>query len=159
MSSYRPTVRYGDVFRNYINSLFHATTLDRSQILRAALFAAAHSEEFQALLLPYRRKQDVPIPCPEWSLSEHGWWMETEYEREKGGENVNVNSTRRDSIKKASRTNETRSLLLSDVSSTEKRRITPAEGRDGQISSQRSQSQPDGRLQIREEGGITIRFG
>ncbi len=35
---YRPTVRYDDVFKEYIDSLFHATHLDRNQIIRAALF-------------------------------------------------------------------------------------------------------------------------
>ena len=42
---YRPTVRYADVFRDYIDSIFQATTLGRNQIIRGALFAAAQSKE------------------------------------------------------------------------------------------------------------------
>jgi len=60
---YRPTVRYDDIFREYVDSLFHATNLDCNQILRAAFFAAAHSEKFQNLLQPHQKK-DVPLPSP-----------------------------------------------------------------------------------------------
>jgi hypothetical protein len=72
---YRPTVRYDDVFREYVDSLFHATDLDRNQIIRAALFAAAHSKEFQNLLKPYKKK-DVPVPSPLWKLEQHCFWLE-----------------------------------------------------------------------------------
>ena len=64
---YRPTVCYDDVFLEYVDSLFQATDLDRNQIIRAALFAAAHSKEFQNLLKSYKKK-DVPVPSPLWKL-------------------------------------------------------------------------------------------
>jgi len=72
---YRPTVRYDDIFREYVDSLFHATDLDRNQIIRAALFAAAHSEKFQNLLQPHQKK-DVPLPSPLWELDQNCYWLE-----------------------------------------------------------------------------------
>lgn len=41
---YRPTVRYPDVYKNYIENIYKATNLDRYQIIRLALFIAAHSK-------------------------------------------------------------------------------------------------------------------
>ena len=43
---YRPTVRYDDIYRTYVDRLFKATKLDRNQILRCALFAAAYNHQF-----------------------------------------------------------------------------------------------------------------
>ena len=34
---YRPTMMYDDTFKKYVDGLFHSTTLDRNQIIRAAL--------------------------------------------------------------------------------------------------------------------------
>ncbi len=62
MSVYRPTVRYAPVFRNYVDAVFHATTLDRNQIIRAALFTAAHTKEFQMLLRQYQKKTSLSPP-------------------------------------------------------------------------------------------------
>lgn len=72
---YRPTVRYADVFKNYVESIYQTTSLDRNQIIRAALFTAAHTNEFQQLLSHYQRR-DVPLPSPDWSLDQHPLWME-----------------------------------------------------------------------------------
>ncbi|MEH6947703.1 hypothetical protein V7068_11650 [Bacillus sp. JJ634] len=87
---YRPTVRYDDVFKEYIDSLFHATHLDRNQIIRAALFAAAYSKEFLNLLTEHKKK-DVPLPPPLWERTQHGYWMEQspKIRRTKGGRDVN----------------------------------------------------------------------
>jgi hypothetical protein len=72
---YRPTVRYDDVYKDYVDELFHATHLDRNQILRAALFSAPFSDEFKALIENYRKK-DVPLPDPKWSLIHGEYWLE-----------------------------------------------------------------------------------
>ncbi|MBT2655339.1 hypothetical protein J7E81_08820 [Bacillus sp. ISL-18] len=72
---YRPTVRYDDVFKTYVDALFHATHLDRNQIIRAALFTAAHSKEFHNLLKQYQ-KGDVPLPSPPWSLDQNSLWQQ-----------------------------------------------------------------------------------
>lgn len=79
---YRPTVRYAEVFREYVDDLFHATHLDRNQILRASLFVAPYSKEFHSLLGTYQ-KQDVPLPSPSWQLHESGFWLK---QNERGGE-------------------------------------------------------------------------
>jgi hypothetical protein len=52
--------------------MFHATKLDRNQIIRAALFAAAHSEQFLEILEPYMKKE---APAPKWSLSDNSYWL------------------------------------------------------------------------------------
>ncbi|MGV7002526.1 hypothetical protein ACWA2C_28210 [Priestia megaterium] len=70
---YRPTVRYADEYKTYIDELFRSTTLDRNQILRCALFAAAHSKEFHQIISHFQRK-DVPTPSPGWSLGDWRWW-------------------------------------------------------------------------------------
>jgi hypothetical protein len=102
MTVYRPTVRYSPVFKDYVDSVFRATTLDRNQIIRAALYTAAHSMEFQELLKQYQKK-DVPLPRPKWGLSEHQFWLEQCPEMVKGGEDVNANSTRNREVANDSR--------------------------------------------------------
>jgi len=89
--TYRPTVRYDEIFRDYINDLFHATTLDRNQILRAALFSAAYSKEFANLIAPYLKKSSS-FPLPKWSPDQHGYWKKHEYNHI-GGECVNAIDT------------------------------------------------------------------
>ncbi|ADC48969.1 hypothetical protein BpOF4_04525 [Alkalihalophilus pseudofirmus OF4] len=85
---YRPTVRYADVYKDYVDALFKATTLDRNQIIRAALFNAAHSNLFSELIRPYLRK-DVPLPRADWSASDHGLWLSQGQSEERGGGDVN----------------------------------------------------------------------
>ncbi|WP_394557952.1 hypothetical protein [Priestia aryabhattai] len=58
---YRPTVRYNNVYRTYVNELFKATSLDRNQIFRLALFTAAYNQKFIEMLEQHQRK-DVPLP-------------------------------------------------------------------------------------------------
>ncbi|MDC7783878.1 hypothetical protein [Priestia megaterium] len=83
---YRPTVRYDDIYRTYVEGLFKATKLDRNQILRCALFAAAYNYEFLTLMNHYK-KDDVPLPSPLWSQSSHHLWLEQEANREENGGN------------------------------------------------------------------------
>jgi hypothetical protein len=71
---YRPTVRYDDSFKKFVDDMFHATTLDRNQILRAALFSAAYSKEFQQILKPYMKGSDFPV-VP-WSLQQDSFWLD-----------------------------------------------------------------------------------
>jgi hypothetical protein len=96
---YRPTVRYDEAFRGYVDALFHTTHLDRNQILRAALFAAAHSKEFQTLLRPYQ-KGDVPPPSPSWSLEQDAFWLEQCPKTKGEGGDVNVEFAGTGEIKK-----------------------------------------------------------
>lgn len=90
---YRPTVRYADIFLDYVDSVFHATTLDRNQIIRGALFSAALSVEFHKLLESYKKK-DVPLPSPLWSLDQHEIWLEQCPGIKGRGKHVNVNDKR-----------------------------------------------------------------
>ncbi|TYO73063.1 hypothetical protein [Rossellomorea marisflavi] len=86
---YRPTVRYADVYRNYVNDVFHATTLDRNQIMRLALFVAANSPEFNAILRQHG-KHDVPLPRPTWRSNHTALWMEQDPTLNTEGEDVNA---------------------------------------------------------------------
>lgn len=81
---YRPTVRYDDIYRTYVDDLFRATKLDRNQIFRCALFAAAYNHQFLALMNRYK-KDDVPLPSPQWSHSSHQLWLGREASREENG--------------------------------------------------------------------------
>ncbi|MCR8927484.1 hypothetical protein NLI92_002873 [Priestia megaterium] len=83
--TYRPTVRYHSMFRTYIDSLFQATSLDRNQIMRCALFTAAHNPIFLEIMKEYKLS-DVPLPSPLWTHSTHQLWLEQEpLLEEKGG--------------------------------------------------------------------------
>lgn len=59
--TYRPTIRYPDIYKEYVESVFEATDLDRNQIIRLALFVAAHSKEYKTILEKYKFP-DVPLP-------------------------------------------------------------------------------------------------
>ncbi|WP_053078239.1 hypothetical protein [Priestia aryabhattai] len=85
VDTYRPTVRYHSVYRTYVDSLFQATELDRNQIMRCALFTAAHNPVFLELMNQYKMS-DVPLPSSPWQPSSHPLWMEQEPNiEEKGG--------------------------------------------------------------------------
>jgi hypothetical protein len=74
MTVYRPTVRYSPVFKDYVDSVFRATTLDRNQIIRAALYTAAHSMEFQELLKQYQKKTSLsPAQNGGFLTTNSGW--------------------------------------------------------------------------------------
>ena len=75
---YRPTVRYPDVYKSYIENVFKATTLDRNQIIRLALFVAAYSGEYKTILKKHKI-DDVPLPYPDWKLDEEECWKEQNY--------------------------------------------------------------------------------
>lgn len=149
MSVYRPTVRYAPVFRDYVDALFYATSLDRNQIIRAALFTAAHTKEFQAMLKQYQKK-DVPLPSPPWELLDHQLWLEQCPENKRGVEDVNANATRRGEASVAPEHVAGTRLLQSSTN----RRVEPPARREGEIPSERQRP-----IQFRETGGIVIRLG
>lgn len=100
---YRPTVRYHSTFKTYVDDLFHATHLDRNQIIRAALFAAAHSKEFQTIIHS-NKKKDVPLPCPKWLLDQPELWRESNPEIKERREDVYAHSGGKTSAKEPVRT-------------------------------------------------------
>jgi hypothetical protein len=61
-----------------VDGLFNSTYLDRNQIIRAALFAAAHSKEFRSILEKYK-KSDVTLPQVDWGLDEEECWKNQSY--------------------------------------------------------------------------------
>ena len=75
---YRPTVRYPDAFKDYVDNLFRYTKLDRNQIFRLALFSAAHSEVFLGILRKHSFN-DAPLPSPEWTLDDETCWKGNHY--------------------------------------------------------------------------------
>jgi hypothetical protein len=75
---YRPTVRYSEVYRQFVDDVFHATTLDRNQIIRLALFIAAHSEEYQAVLGDHLRINSSSLPHAKWRPDQANLWREQE---------------------------------------------------------------------------------
>jgi hypothetical protein len=82
---YRPTVRYSEIYREYVDRVFHATSLDRNQIIRLALFVAANSPEYNAILSEYK-KADVSLPHVGWEPHQWQLWQSQEpTEIEEGG--------------------------------------------------------------------------
>lgn len=73
--TYRPTVRYDDRYQEYVEQLFRATTLDRNQIMRLALFMLGHTKEGEQLLRAHL-KNNTSLPSPPWAITAHGLWLE-----------------------------------------------------------------------------------
>ncbi|OIJ09429.1 hypothetical protein BKP35_16375 [Anaerobacillus arseniciselenatis] len=71
---YRPAVQYDDDYRTFVSEVSKSTQLDRQQIIRAALFIAAHSLEYQMLLVPYL-KEHMKLPIPNWTVDDHNMWL------------------------------------------------------------------------------------
>jgi hypothetical protein len=139
---YRPTVRYSDIYKQYVDNLFRATNLDRNQIIRAALFTAAYSQEFLNLM-KINKKKDVPLPTPPWQLEQSELWLEqnptTREERD-----VNVNYGGATKAKEDLGTIERRERRENQ----QHRRLGQAPGRKGEIP-----------VKIQTTGGIKIRIG
>ncbi|MCM2534543.1 hypothetical protein NDK43_22095 [Neobacillus pocheonensis] len=87
--SYRPTVRYPDVYKDYVEKIFKVTTLDRNQIIRLALFVAAHSVEYKAILKKYQTA-DVPLPRPDWGKDEERCWKDQNYIKKADSEPIKI---------------------------------------------------------------------
>lgn len=138
---YRPTVRYSDEYKKYVDSVFHATTLDRNQILRMALFVAAHTNEFNSIVINYK-KGDVPPPSPTWSLSDQSLWMESNPKAQGKGETSSDEFRRETSVGKFNGDSE---RSRNEVKPLRCEESNPR--REGQV------------YQRKETGGITIKIG
>lgn len=157
---YRPTVRYNDRFKEYVEEMFKSTHLDRTQIIRAALFIAAHTEEFKQLISRYKKK-DVPLPSSPWWPTDHHLWLELdglgEQEREGEGKHDDYSGERTVSqSSKIHRTSTDGSLLRGTTlqkseKQKERRHLGSIEGCSGKVHEKRV---------IKHAGhGITIRLG
>jgi hypothetical protein len=135
---YRPTVRYDEVYRDYVDSLFHSTTLDRNQVIRLALFVAGHSKEFHEVLSRYKRADVPTLPFAKWRPDQSGLWLEQTYlER---GEEGDVNA----SAKREGEINQTVGTAARGRKRQEVRRIGAVEGRTGAIPTERIKVSGDG---------------
>ncbi|MGG0476068.1 hypothetical protein ABEY96_28205 [Priestia aryabhattai] len=82
---YRPTVRYNDVYKLYVDQLFKLTGLDRNKIIRCCMFTSAFNPEFLKIIEAHKH-EDVPLPSPLWAPDAHYLWMEQDgLAKEKGG--------------------------------------------------------------------------
>jgi hypothetical protein len=136
---YRPTIRYSDTYKEYVDSLFQATTLDRNQIIRAALFVAAHSKDFLSLIQEHK-KGDAPTPSPTWSLSDNALWMEMDPKTIGKRDDVNVNHTRTRKDEK-----NTRSIERGTITEAKKENQRTIQGRTREVPTR-----------ITNQGGIKI---
>jgi hypothetical protein len=75
---YRPSVRYAEAYEKYVKELDESTHLDRNQIIRLALFMAAHSQEYQSILEKYK-KPGVSLPQPCWEQDDDRLWKNQNY--------------------------------------------------------------------------------
>ncbi len=66
------------MYKDYVESVFHATSLDRNQIIRLALFLAAHSHDYKNILKKYQNA-DVTLPHPKWEWFEDDCWKDQNY--------------------------------------------------------------------------------
>lgn len=89
---YRPTVRYPDIYKEFVNELFCLTGLDRNKIIRCCMFTAIYNPEFIRIIETYKHK-DVPLPSPKWALTEDHLWLEQDgiAKNKEGREDANIN--------------------------------------------------------------------
>lgn len=140
---YRPTVRYNDIFRDYVEGVFKSTSLDRNQIFRLALFAAAHSNNFQSVLQKYKKK-DVPLPQPNWSALDNGFWLDLYPTAEEGREvTVKLRGNEIEANFRAVANERKRKEV------EQHRRLEQIKGRNGEVSSGTDES-----IRIRANGGV-----
>jgi len=147
-------VRYADEYKTYIDQLFHATTLDRNQLLRCALFSAAHSKEFHQIISHFKKK-DVSTPLPVWPIDDWRWWKVQDIEKLHGGMDVNVINNRKSDDEKDSPTHDPGGKINRDGNESVQgaQLPRPTSGRTGAVAAER------GRDVIRGNGGgITIRI-
>lgn len=158
---YRPTVRYSEVYRTYVDAWFHASVLDRNQIIRCALFTAAHNPHFLKLMNQYK-KSDVTPPSPLWSQSNNQVWLDQDIEVEKIEEvithDINTRKGTSSSTTQVSRTSSTsgsiRKTNISPKSYPSSSKKKEEQYRRQQPSEGRTRSLPS--LQLNNNGGIRL---
>jgi hypothetical protein len=75
---YRPTDRYPNLYKEYVEEVFKTTVIDRNHILRLTLFITAHSPEYNAILSKHKTG-DVSLPHPGWEMDEERAWKDQNY--------------------------------------------------------------------------------
>lgn len=157
---YRPTIRCSDVYRTYVDQLFHATWLDRNQIIRCALFTAAHNPYFLELMKDYQ-KRDVTPPPPLWTRSDHDIWLEQDTDVKEGGDS-NYDDIRRkgsstDTIEIPGASTNSRSIPGTNIQSNQQHTSeykTSQQNRRQQSIERRTGALPS--VQLSNNGGIRL---
>lgn len=72
---YRPTVRYPDIYKEFVDELFRLTGLDRNKIIRCCMFTSIYNPAFLKIMETYKH-DDVPLPSPKWAINDHNLWLE-----------------------------------------------------------------------------------
>lgn len=132
---YRPTVRYDDKYKDYVDQVFKATSLDRNQIIRLALFAAPFSPLFQYQI---KKHMTSPLPPACWEVTDHGLWLEQTYNTIEEGKDVNGDNQEISTTGDPAGLRETNTLCGA------------TERREREVYQQRV---------IKQSGGITIKIG
>lgn len=74
--AYEPKIRCADAYREYINSLYQATNLDRNQIMRLMMFAAPFSGLFLSTVEGKFLKPGIAAaPSPSWTAKSDLLWL------------------------------------------------------------------------------------
>lgn len=90
---YRPTVRMDDTFQKYIEAAFHASTLDRNQIVRLMLFTAPLSAVYVGMLREWLHP-GIDAPAPIWTRRDTDLWRQQTWENaERSGDVHDLHGT------------------------------------------------------------------
>lgn len=81
---WRPALRCDSVYKNYIDSIYESTSLDKNQIMRLMMFIAAHSSEFKEILFEYRKNGVTSMPAAPWHSWEDVLWLNQTYKKSRG---------------------------------------------------------------------------
>ncbi len=81
---WRPALRCDSSFKDYIDSLYKVTSLDKNQIMRMMMFVSAHSEDFKFVISEYKKDGVTSLPSPKWETWEDAYWLNQTYKSKSG---------------------------------------------------------------------------
>jgi len=155
---YRPTIRYADTFKEYVDELFYATNLDRNQIIRAALFSAAFSPTFEEILKQHKKK-DVTLATASWSADQHWLWMEQNPTKNEERKDVNANIKVGEEGEKRTKTKREKKQKRGTKTIIKPMENHEQTDRADQTIKRRVEEIPTERIILRNQGGISIKIG
>lgn len=82
---WRPALRCDSSYRDYIDSLYKVTALDKNQIMRLMWFVAAHSEDFKIIISEYKKAGVNQLPLAPWHSWEDVLWLKQTYKKKSDG--------------------------------------------------------------------------
>ncbi len=105
-----------------MNEVFASTSLDRSQIIRLALFAAPYSPLFNAQL---KKHLTSSLPSPIWEVTDHDFWLKQTYKKRE--EEKDVDEKSKNGISSSFIENKTQETSLEQIKREKKEQVTPRE--------------------------------